>query len=68
MCFSASYWAKITKVVFAASKRQLDPMHFEGQHSIQKINKKNHKQIEVVHMYGSEASALQVIKEWEQTV
>lgn len=66
MCFSACYWAKIKKVVFAISKENLSKQHYEGKHSIFDINTKNNRQIEIIYEKDLENEALLVVKNWEK--
>ena len=65
MCFSACYWAKIKKIVYAVSKEKLSKQHYEGLHSLDEINSKNNKQIEIIHFQELEDEALKIIKDWE---
>jgi len=65
MCFSASYWAKIKKVVYAVGKDKLSKQHYEGLHSLEEINSKNNRKIEIVHIGELENDALSIIKNWE---
>lgn len=65
MCFSASYWSKIKKIVFAISKEKLSKQHYEGLHSIFDINLKNNRQIEIIHDKELENKALSIVKNWE---
>lgn len=66
MCFSASYWAKIKKIVYAVGKDKLSKQHYEGLYSLEEINSKNNRKIEIVHTKELEAEALSIIKEWEK--
>lgn len=65
MCFSASYWAKIKKIVYAVGKDKLSKQHYEGLHSLEEINSKNNRRIEIVHINELGDEALLIIKEWE---
>ncbi len=67
MCFSACYWAKIKKVVYAIGKDKLSKQHYEGLHSLEEINSKNNKQIEIIHIRELENEALFVVKDWEDS-
>ena len=66
MCFSASYWAKIKKIVYAVGKDKLSKQHYEGLHSLEEINLKNNRKIEIVHIKELENDALYIIKGWEK--
>lgn len=65
MCFSASYWAKIKKIIYAVGKDKLSKQHYEGLYSLEEINLKNNRQIEIVHIKELEDEALSIIKKWE---
>ena len=66
MCFSACYWAGVTKVVFACAKNKVSKMHYEGLHDLKEINQKNNRKIEIIQISELEGEALQIIKEWEK--
>lgn len=66
MCFSACYWSKIKKIVYAVSKDKLSKQHYEGLHSLEEINSKNNKQIEIIHMQELEKEALEIVNNWEE--
>ena len=65
MCFSAAYWAKIDKIVYALGRDKLSKEHFEGKHSLEEINSKNNKRIEIIHISDLESDALSVVREWK---
>jgi tRNA(Arg) A34 adenosine deaminase TadA len=66
MCFSAFYWAKVGKVIYAIGKEKLSKQHYEGSHYLIDINAKNNRQIQIIHIKDLEAEALSVVQEWEQ--
>jgi guanine deaminase len=68
MCFSAFYWAKIKKIVYAVGKDKLSKQHYEGLHSLEEINLKNNRKIEIVQIKELENDALSIIKEWENNL
>jgi len=68
MCFSASYWAGIKKIVYAIGKDKLSKQHYEGRYSIEEINLKNNRQLEIVHIEELEDEALSIIKNWESSL
>ena len=68
MCFSACYWAKIKKVVYAVGKDKLSKQHYEGLHSLKEINSKNNRQIEIVQIKELEDKALTIIQNWEKNL
>lgn len=62
MCFSASFWAYIPRIVYACSRNQLDPIHFMGDHSLEEVNKKNYRRnLELVHLEALADDALDVV-------
>jgi len=66
MCFSASFWAYIHKIVYAIRKES-SPQNFnEGTHDIAKINMHNRRTIELVHMKELEQEAISVITAWKK--
>lgn len=65
MCFAASFWAYIPRVVFACSKGRVSSDHFEGTNNIFDLNKNNRRQIELTHHKEFEEMALEVITAWE---
>lgn len=64
MCYSASFWANIHKIVFAISRDKLAKIHFEGNHNLTEINERSNRQIELTHLVELEQAALNVIEEW----
>jgi guanine deaminase len=68
MCFSACYWAKIKKVFYAVGKNKLSKQHYEGLYSLDGINLKNNRQIEIIHIKELEGEALFVIQNWEKSL
>lgn len=68
MCFSACYWAIISKITYAIGKDKLLKKHYEGLHNLQDLNLKNHTQIEIVHRKDVEEKALAIINTWEQNL
>ncbi len=68
MCFSAFYWAKIKKIVYAVGKDKLSKQHYDGLHSLEEINSKNNRKIEIIQIKKLENEALQVIKNWEECI
>ncbi|MEK9157613.1 MAG: nucleoside deaminase [Patescibacteria group bacterium] len=67
MCFTASFWAHVPKIVFACSRKAVSPKYYEGEHDISELNKSSIRQIELVHFKELENEALKVITNWEET-
>jgi|SRR3989344_393004 len=61
MCFSACYWAKVSKIVYACRKEILSKLYYEGLHDLNEINKKNNSQINLIHLEEMEEEALSII-------
>lgn len=67
MCYAASFWAHIPKVVFACGRGKVSPEYYEGHHDIFALNEKGKRVIELVHNVDMEQKALKVIHDWEQS-
>lgn len=67
MCFTASYWSKIGKIIYAVRRDKLSKVHFEGNHSLKEINSKNNRSIEIIHVKKLESEALEVVQMWEKS-
>lgn len=66
MCFAASTWATIPKIVYACSRSRVSKLHYEGNHNLKSINKNSRNSIKLVHLKELEKEALQVIENWEK--
>lgn len=67
MCFSASFWAYIPRIVYSCARHQIDKDYYMGEHNISSMNEKNYRRkIELVHHKESSVDALKVIVEWEK--
>lgn len=62
MCYGASYWAGISKIVYAISRERVPKECFEGEHSLESINKSSNRDIEILHIAGLEEEALMILK------
>ena len=65
MCFSASYWAYIPKIVFACARNKVSKQHYEGKHNLFKINNQCNRQIKIIQIHELENKALKIIENWE---
>lgn len=67
MCYSACYWARIDKVVFACGKDNLDSMHYEKSMSAAEVNDRilQKWQMQIVHDTEQQDRALQIVNDWE---
>ena len=66
MCFSATMWAGIKKIVFACSKEKVSETYYGGHYHIMTINEQLIHPLELVHMSELENSSLDVVKGWEK--
>jgi len=66
MCLMSSHWAYIPKIIFACSRDKVSSGYYEGDHNIFDLNKKNRREIELVHFKDLENEALKVITQWEK--
>lgn len=65
MCFSATMWAGIKKIVFACSKEKVSEEYYGGHYHIVTINGQLIHPIQLVHISELEQDSLGVVKEWE---
>ncbi len=68
MCYSASVWASIPRIVYACGRARVSRQHFEGDHDLKMINGKSRKPIEIVNFRELEEEARQVIEDWEEKI
>jgi tRNA(Arg) A34 adenosine deaminase TadA len=68
MCFGASMWASIPRIVFACSKDKVSSEYYGGHYRTTAINKELTKPIELVHMSELEEESLEVVKIWEKSL
>ncbi|MEK9151637.1 MAG: nucleoside deaminase [Patescibacteria group bacterium] len=68
MCFSASTWSSVPKVVYACQRDRVSKQHYEGAHALSQINETARHPIELVHLSELEEQALQIIENWEKSL
>jgi guanine deaminase len=68
MCFSACFWAYISKVVYAVRKEAYPHNFNEGTHDLHALNGHNRRSIELKHVDSLEPEAINIITTWEQTL
>jgi tRNA(Arg) A34 adenosine deaminase TadA len=68
MCFAASMWSLIGKIVFACSKEKVSSEYYGGSYHISKINSDLIHPIELVHFSELEQESLKVVQEWERVI
>jgi len=67
MCFGASMWASIPKIVFACSKDKVSNEYYGGHYQTTNINKELTRPLELVHISELEELSLEVVKNWEKS-
>ena len=69
MCFSVSYWAGISRIVYAGRKtpEMVKKMYYEGKVDNDVLNGSNNKKIEVVFISDFEKDSLELVKKWEDS-
>ena len=67
MCFSAAYWAGITKIVYACRKtpEMISKFYYEGGKDIRNLNEENNRKIQLVFIPDFEEKVKSIIKTWE---
>jgi len=65
MCFAASVWAAIPRIVYACGRARVPAQYYEGNHNLTMISDATHKPLELVHLQEFEADAVDVINAWE---
>ena len=68
MCFGASMWSSISRIVYACSKEKVSGDYYGGNYKISEINKQVTRPIELVHFSEFEDESLEIIHKWENLV
>lgn len=68
MCFSVSYWANISRIVFACRKTpaMVSKFFYEGSTTNGLLNNNNNRKIELVFIPDLEKEVLEIIESWEK--
>lgn len=66
MCYGASYWAHITRIVYAAPKSALNRMHYEGLIDSSDFNKTLNRKFDIIHLADKQKQAIEIISDWEK--
>lgn len=66
MCFAASTWASIPRVVYACNRRKVTKQHYEGEHDLTSINNSARHPIKLIHLLQFQTKAYKVIEDWEK--
>lgn len=67
MCYGASFWASIPRIVYAVPKERLTWQHSEGMYDLAAVNRDTRRPLQLVHIAELEPQASKVIQTWEQT-
>ncbi len=68
MCFGASMWSGISKIVFACSKEKVSVDYYSGNYQLSRINLDLAHPIKIVHLAELEEESLAVVREWEKSL
>ncbi len=68
MCFGASMWSAIPKIVFACSKDKVSADYYGGHYQLSAINSVLTRPINLVHFIDLEEESLEVVHEWEKSI
>ncbi|MBP9847580.1 MAG: hypothetical protein KBD43_16100, partial [Saprospiraceae bacterium] len=65
MCFGATMWSSIGRVVFACSKEKVSDEYYGGHYIIADVNQQLNRSIKIEHLKEFEEESLKVVGEWE---
>ena len=65
MCFGASMWASVSKIIFACSKKKVYEEYYGGHYKSKEINTNLSHPLELMHVVDLEEESLSVVREWE---
>jgi len=68
MCYAASVWASVPRVVFACGRSRLSRQFVEGDHDLMAINAKSWRPAQIVHLAELEERSLEIIRIWESSL
>jgi len=66
MCFGASMWSGISRIVFACAKDKVSPEYYGGHYKVSEINKELLRPLEIVQIPELEEESLGLVKKWER--
>lgn len=68
MCFSVSYWAGISRIVYASKKtpEMVKKFYYEGNINNNILNQNNNRKIKMVFIPDFEQDSLELVKKWEE--
>jgi len=68
MCFGASMWSGISRIVFACSKEKVSPEYYGGHYKVIEINKDLLKPLKIEQISELEEESLALVKKWEASL
>lgn len=66
MCFGASMWSGISKIIFACTKEKVSPEYYGGYYKVTDINKNLIRPIKIIQIPELEESSLALVRKWEE--
>lgn len=68
MCFAASAWASIHKIVYACPQEAVSPIYYAGHYDTASINASLLSPIEIIHCSQLQQQSLDVVRTWEASL
>ncbi len=68
MCFGASMWSGISRIVFACGKDKVSPEYYGGHYNTSEINKDLIRPIIIEQLSELEEESLALVKKWEENI
>ena len=68
MCFAASAWAAIGKIVYACPQKAVSATYYAGHYDMASINSTLLLPIEIIHFVKMEGQSMDVISVWEASL
>jgi len=64
MCYAAAYWAGISRIVYACSRKKIPGEYFEGSIDLHQLNEASRRKMEIVHREDLEEESALVLRLW----
>ena len=68
MCFGASMWSGIFRIVFACAKEKVSPEYYGGNYIVSDINKDLLRPIKIEQLTELEEESLALVRKWEENL
>lgn len=68
MCYSASMWSSISKIIFACSMEKVSSEYYGGHYQLSIINSELIHPIELIHCFELQDESLGIIRDWEKSI